>query len=392
MNKLETKLEIDMLRKLVRDFREKELMPLEEVVIQREARRAIVDEPLIPPEDNERLLKKAEEIGLFGIDVPVEYGGLGLGNYAKVVVYEELFKTIVPFIFPPDTPNLHLLIQCANEEQKERYLIPYSKGLIKSNLALTEPNAGSDAGAIKTRAVKKGDKWILNGQKTFITGASTADFLITMAVTDPEKGKKGGITAFLVDKGTPGVQVTRPIKTINNDQQPYEVYFENVELDDSQVLGEVGQGFIPLQNRLGVRRLEIGCRSIGMAQRALEMMIDYTKQRSTFGQMLSERQAIQWWIADSMTDIHATKLMVYDAAKKMDEGILDLRKETSMIKVFSTEMGTKVLDRAIQAHGGTGVTKDLPLEFMYRLMRILRIVEGPTEVHRWTIARSALKG
>jgi (R)-benzylsuccinyl-CoA dehydrogenase len=393
MSVVETNLEIDMLRRLVRDFREKELMPLEEVVLQREAKRALVDvdEPLIPPADNERLLKKAKEIGLFGIDVPEEYGGMGLGNYAKVIVYEELYKTIVPFILPPDAPNLHFLMQCCNEEQKERYLIPYSRGEITSNLALTEPNAGSDAGAIKLKAERKGDKWVLNGQKTFITGAPKADFLITMAVTDPEKGKRGGITAFLVDKGTPGLKVTRAIKTINNDQHPYEVYYDDVVLDDSQVLGEVGQGFIPLQNRLGVRRLEIGCRAIGMSERALQMMIDYSKQRSTFGQLLSDRQAIQWWIADSLTDIHATKLMVYDAAKKMDQGIKDIRRETSMIKVFATEMGTRVLDRAIQAHGGNGVTKDLPLEYMYRLMRIFRIVEGPSEIHRYTIARDALR-
>jgi (R)-benzylsuccinyl-CoA dehydrogenase len=390
MSTIELNLEIDMLRKLVKDFREKELMPLEQIVIEREANRGLRDDPVIPPEANERLLKKAKEIGLFGIDVPEEYGGLGLGNFAKTVVVEELSKTIVPFVLPPDAPNLHFLIQCCNEEQKERYLLPYSRGELTSNLALTEPNAGSDAGGIKMRAEKKGDKWVLNGQKTFISGAARADFLITMAVTDPEKGKRGGITAFLVDKNTPGLIIARGIPTIG-ELHPYEVYYENVELDDSQVLGEVGQGFIPLQNRLGVRRMEIAIRCVGMAERALEMMIDYTKQRKTFGQYLSNRQAIQWWVADSMTDIHATKLMIYDAAKKMDQGVKDLRKESSMIKVFGTEMGTKVIDRAIQAHGGSGLTKDLPLEYMYRQIRIYRIVEGPSEVHRWTIARSAFK-
>jgi (R)-benzylsuccinyl-CoA dehydrogenase len=390
MSTLELNLEIDMLRKLVRDFREKELMPLEQTVIEREANRGLRDDPVIPPEANKRLLKVAKEIGLFGIDVPEEYGGLGLGNLAKAVVIEELSKTIVPFILPPDAPNLHFLIQCCNDEQRERYLLPYSRGEITSNLALTEPNAGSDAGGIRMRAERKGDKWVLNGQKTFISGAARADFLITMAVTDPEKGKKGGITAFIIDKNTPGLTVARGIPTIG-ELHPYEVYYENVELDDSQVLGQVGQGFIPLQNRLGVRRMEIATRCVGMAERALEMMIDYTKQRQTFGTYLSDRQAIQWWVADSMTDIHATKLMIYDAAKKMDSGVKDLRKESSMIKVFGTEMGTKVIDRAIQAHGGSGVTKDLPLEYMYRLIRIYRIVEGPSEVHRWTLARNAFK-
>lgn len=193
MNKVELNLELDMLRKLVKDFRERELMPLEQTVIEREANRGLRDDPIIPPEVNKRLLEKAKEIGLFGIDVPEEYGGLGLGNLAKAVVVEELSKTIVPFVLPPDAPNLHLLIQCCNAEQRERYLLPYSRGEITSNLALTEPNAGSDAGAIGMRAEKKGNKWVLNGQKTFISGAARADFLITMAVTDPQKGKRGGI-------------------------------------------------------------------------------------------------------------------------------------------------------------------------------------------------------
>jgi alkylation response protein AidB-like acyl-CoA dehydrogenase len=390
MSLLELPDELQMLQKLVRDFTKNELMPLEKIVIEREANRGLSDDPIIPVEEHQRLLKKAKEIGLWGIDVPEEYGGAGLGSLAKVIVTEELSRTIVPFVLPPDTPNLHFLIQCCNEEQRERYLIPYSKGEKTSNLALTEPNAGSDAGSIRMQAVRKGSKWVLNGQKTFISGAAKADFLITLAVTDPSKGKNGGITAFLVDKGTPGLHVTRGIPTIGQ-FHPYEVYYDNVELDDSQVLGQIGEGFKPLLNRLGVRRLELAMQSVGLASRALEMMMDYAKQRKTFGQYLSERQAIQWWIADSLTDIHATRLMVYDAARKMDRGIKDLRRETSMVKVFGPEMATRVIDRAIQAHGGMGVTKDLPLEYMYRLVRIYRIVEGPSEIHRWTLARNALK-
>jgi len=380
--------ELKMLKNLVRDFTRKELMPLEKLVIEREANRGLSDDPIIPDDVNERLLAKAKEAGLWGIDVPEEYGGAGLGALAKVLVTEEQGKCIVPFILPPDTPNLHFLIQCANEDQKQRYLIPYARGEKTSNLALTEPNAGSDAAAIRMRAERKNGKWVLNGQKTFISGARKADFLITLAVTDPEKGKNG-ITAFLVDKGTPGLKVTRGIPTIGQ-FHPYEVYFDNVELDDSQVLGEVNQGFQPLMNRLGVRRLEIAMHCTAMAERALEMMIDYSKQRKTFGHYLSERQAIQWWIADSLIDIHASKLMIYDAAVKLDRGE-NIRREASMIKVFCTEMATRVVDRAIQAHGGIGVTKDLPLEYMYRVIRVYRIVEGPSEIHRWTIARDAIK-
>jgi alkylation response protein AidB-like acyl-CoA dehydrogenase len=211
-----------------------------------------------------------------------------------------------------------------------------------------------------------------------------------MAVTDPAKGKRGGITAFLVDKGTPGLEITRGIPTIG-ELHPYEVHYDNVVLDDSQVLGEVGQGFAPLQNRLGVRRMELAVRSIGMAERALEMMVSYANQRRTFGELLADRQAVQWWIANSAIDIHATRLMAYHAAWKMDQGVRDLRRESSMLKVVGTEMATRVVDRAIQVHGGMGLTKDLPLEYMYRLLRIYRIVEGPSEIHRWTIARDILR-
>ncbi len=382
--------EIEMLKKVVRDFVQKELMPLEQLVIEREANRGLNDDPVIPPEINRKLLEKAKQIGLWGIDVPEEYGGTGLGNLAKAVVIEELSKSIVPFVLPPDAPNLHFMIQCCNEEQKEQYLIPYARGEITSCLALTEPNAGSDAGAIQMRAERKGDKWILNGTKIFISNAPRADVIITMAVTDPAKGKRGGITAFLVDKGTPGLEITRGIPTIG-ELHPYEVHYDNVVLDDSQVLGEVGQGFVPLQNRLGVRRMELAVRSIGMAERALEMMVSYANQRRTFGELLADRQAVQWWIANSAIDIHATRLMAYHAAWKMDQGVRDLRRESSMLKVIGTEMATRVVDRAIQVHGGMGLTKDLPLEYMYRMLRIYRIVEGPSEIHRWTIARDILR-
>lgn len=199
--------ELKMLQSLVRKFVENDLMPYEKLVIEREANRGLSDEPVLPSEIEQKLLKKAKEIGLWGIDVPQEYGGQGLGSMAMVVVIEELRKTIVPFIFPPDAPNLHFLKECANEEQKEKYLIPYSRGELRSCLALTEPAAGADAGGIQMRAVRKGDKWVLNGTKIFISNAPRTDFIITMAVTDPKKKQRGGITAFIVDKNTPGLSI-----------------------------------------------------------------------------------------------------------------------------------------------------------------------------------------
>lgn len=382
--------ELVMLQELVRDFVKKELIPLESMVIENEAKRGLENTPLIPPEIEEELLKKTKDLGLWGLDVPEEYGGANLGFLAKAIVTEELAKTIVPFTLPPDAPNLHFLIACCTEEQKERYLIPYANGEKKSAIAISEPNAGSDIGGMQTRAVKKGNKWVINGTKIWISNANNADFFITMALTDPEKRQRGGITAFIVDKDTPGLKVARGIPMLAQ-HHPYEVIFDNVEIDENQVLGEIGQGFAPMQNRLGIRRIEMAQRSVGMSERLLEMMAEYANQRKTFGQYLSERQAVQWWIADSAIDIHATRLMSYHAAWKMDQGVKDLRREAAMLKVFGTEMAMRTADQALQLHGAMGLTKELPIEFMYRNIRALRIIEGASEIHRYTIARDILR-
>lgn len=378
-----------MLKELVKKFVTNDLMPHEKLVIEREANRGLSDDPVLPPEITEQLNKKAKEIGLWGLDVPEEYGGLNLGAMARVIAVEEVRKTIVPFVFPPEAPNLQFLLDCCNEEQHEKYLLPYARGEKTSCLALTEPGAGSDAGAIKTRAVKKGDKWVLNGTKIFISNAKTADFIITLAVTDPEKGKRGGITAFLVDRDTPGLSIPSSYPTIS-EAHPYEVVYENVEVDESQVLGEIGQAFIPLQNRLGVRRLEIAARCVGLAERCLEMMIEFANMRETFGQFLKERQTVQNWITETYTEIYMTRLLVYETAEKVDSGIKDVRIESSTAKWYATEMLSRVADRAIQLFGGMGLTKELPLEYIYRLARGYRIVEGPTEIHKWVVARSLL--
>lgn len=382
--------ELVMLQELVRDFVKKELIPLESMVIENEAKRGLENTPLIPPEIEEDLLKKTKDLGLWGLDVPEEYGGANLGFLAKAIVTEELAKTIVPFTLPPDAPNLHFLIACCTEEQKERYLIPYANGEKKSAIAISEPNAGSDIGGMQTRAVKKGNKWVINGTKIWISNANNADFFITMALTDPEKRQRGGITAFIVDKDTPGLKVARGIPMLAQ-HHPYEVIFDNVEIDENQVLGEIGQGFAPMQNRLGIRRIEMAQRSVGMSERLLEMMAEYANQRKTFGQYLSERQAVQWWIADSAIHIHATRLMSYHAAWKMDQGVKDLRREAAMLKVFGTEMAMRTADQALQLHGAMGLTKELPIEFMYRNIRALRIIEGASEIHRYTIARDILR-
>ncbi|HEY8449664.1 MAG TPA: acyl-CoA dehydrogenase, partial [Bacillota bacterium] len=271
---------------------------------------------------------------------------------------------------------------------KEKYLIPYARGEKKSAICISEPWAGSDPRSMRTRAVKKGNKWVINGRKIWISRAKEADFLIVMAVTDPDNPRHS-ITAFLVDQGTPGLKIARSIPTIGH-SQPYEVVFDDVEVDESQVLGEVGKGFAPMQTRLNTRRVQMGGRALGTATRALEMMIEHANRRVTFGVPLAERQAVQFMIADSAMEIESVRWLTYRTAWKVDRGEASFT-DAAMVKVLASEMVGRVLDRAIQVHGGMGVSKDLPLEFMYRQARIDRIVEGPSEVHRWAIARDYLK-
>ncbi len=379
-----------LLKSMVRKFTQYELFPLEKTVIEREASRGLTDLPALPPEDEKRLMQRTAELGLWGLEVPARFGGQGLGALAKVVVVEELNRSIVPFTLPPDAPNLNFLLESCNEEQFDKYLIPYAKGEKLSALAMTEPNAGSDAGAIQMRADLMGGRWTLNGSKMFISYAKKVDFFIVVAVSDRQKGKRGGFTAFLVDQGTSGMHIVRNVNTIG-EMLTYELVFEDVELEPGQVLGEVGQAFIPLQNRLGVRRMELAARCLGYADRLIQLMIEQANVRQTFGKPLADRQAVQWWISDSLMELHAARLMTYHAAWKVDRGAKDLRKEAAMLKVFATEMLSKVADRAIQVHGGMGLSKEMPIEYIYRLARIFRIVEGPSEIHRWLLARETCK-
>lgn len=378
------------IKRMVRKFTENELFPLEKSVIEREASRGFTDAPSITPEQEKVLMAKTKELGLWGIEVPEEFGGLDLGALAKVVVVEEMNRSIVQFTLPPDAPNLNFLQSCCTKEQYERYLVPYAAGTKRSALAMTEPNAGSDASAIQMRAKLVDGKWCLNGTKSWISYAQKVDFFITIAVTDKEKGKKGGFTAFLVDKGTPGLRIVRNVNTIG-DMFAYELVFEDVELEPNQVLGEVGNAFVPLQNRFGVRRMELAARCLGYADRLIQLMIEQANIRTTFGKPLADRQAVQWWISNSSMELHAARLMVYHAAWKVDQGHQDMRKEAAMLKVYCTEMLSKIADRAIQIHGGMGLSKEMPIEYIARLVRIFRIVEGPSEIHRWLLAREILK-
>lgn len=385
-----------MLKESMREFVRREMMPLEKKILERDMGLWTTPGPLLPKEDTQRLLQKTKDLGFWGLEVEEKFGGQGLGMLAKTLVMEELCRSFVGFsphgfTLPPDAPNLYYLHACCTPVQREKYFVPYCDNRLDSAMAVTEPDAGSDVSGLKTTAVKKGDKWIVNGAKTFISKCDKDNvFFILIAVTNKEAQTKDRFTAFLIDKNTPGVRVGREVPVIGA-MPTWDLILEDVELGDDAILGEIGQAFIPLQNRFGVRRIEMASRCTGMAERLIQMMIDQANNRVTFGQPLAERQTVQNWIADSTMELESVRWMQYYAAWKNDQGYTDLRIEGSSLKVIATEMLTRIADRAIQVHGGVGLSKELGIEYVARMVRIWRIVEGPSEIHRWTIARTILK-
>ena len=374
-----------MLKELVARFVRDELAPLEAGVLAREAEGKGLG---IDPADHKRLDAKAQELGLFGLDAPEDVGGSDLPMTAMVGVEEEIGRTVTPYTLPPDSPNLRMLMQTVDDRQREAYLAPYVAGKTVSAIGISEPGAGSDPAGMQTRAVRDGNDWVINGRKIWISRAEHADFTILMALTDTEKRARGGISAFLVDKGTPGFNVLRRIPMIGG-AYTYEIALEDCRVEGWKLLGQEGAGFAPMQTRLGTRRIQMAAWSVGMAQRALDMLIEYAPQRKTFGVPLSERQAIQFWVSEAATKIHATRLMTYHCAWKLDRG-LDVRNEISMIKWFATEMAYETVDRAMQAFGAMGMTKELPLSLMQAKLRTMRIYDGATEIHKWVVARNLL--
>jgi acyl-CoA dehydrogenase len=375
-----------MLKELVERFVKDELIPLEPLVL---AREAAGEAAALPADIHERLSARARELGLYGLDAPEDVGGADLPMVAMVGVEEALGRTVATFTLPPDSPNLRMLMATVDERQRAAYLAPYVAGKTTSAMGISEPGAGSDPAAMKTRAVRDGDDWVINGRKIWISKAEDADFTILMAVTDPEKGGRGGMSAFLVDKGTPGFNVLRKIPMIGG-VYTYEVALEDLRVEGWKLLGKEGSGFAPMQIRLGTRRIQIASWSVGMAQRALDMLVEYAPQRTTFGKPLSERQAIQFWVAEAATRIHAARLMTYHCAWKLDRG-MDVRQEISMIKWYASEMAYEVVDQAMQAFGAMGMTKELPLALMQAKLRTARIYDGATEIHKWVIARDILR-
>jgi alkylation response protein AidB-like acyl-CoA dehydrogenase len=369
------------IRDWVRTFVNKEVMPLEQTVLERERRH----ERGLTREELTGLREKAKAAGFFGIQTPEEYGGMGLSAVMAALIQAEIGRSFVQFSFGGDADNI--LFE-ANEEQKATYLLPTISGERLSCFAITEPGAGSDARNIRTSAVRDGDEWVINGEKTFITGGDAADFVMVFAVTDKELGANGGVTCFLVDR-TAG-WTSSPIDTMG-EWGPASLSFSDVRVTHSAILGEEGRGFELAMRWIGAGRYLLPARALGACERLTEMAMEHAKTRVTFGAPIADRQAIQWMLADSAMEIEALRWLVLAAAWQVDNGI-DSRQAQSMAKLFGGIKANEIVDRMLQIHGGMGYTRELPIERWYRELRLLRIYEGTDEIQRRTIARNLLAG
>lgn len=375
--------ELKMLQTWMRNFVQKEILPLEQKMDPEAVK--------LSKEDHDRLTKMARDAGMWFLSCPEKYGGGGLGSFAMSVIYEELSQHRNG-LYNPGYSTLgyelpHIIFEGA-KEQIEKWAVPSIQNGWRAFFAVTEPSGGSDpARAIKTTAVRDGKDWVINGTKCFSSGAGEAEWGMVFARTNPEV-ERAGITCFIVDKAIPGLTIT-PIPVIRP-WYPFELSFEGYRVPDANRLGEVDQGFA-MVNRLLVRnRFPYSAENLGVAVAAQRMAIEYAKQRVVFRETLSRKQGIQWMLADSDVEIRATRWLIWDGAWKADRGE-EHRHEASVAKLYSSEMLGRVVDRAVQIHGGYGICKELPLERWYRESRIRRIGEGPSEVHRLIISRDILR-
>ena len=369
------------IRDWVRTFVTKEIMPLEAGVLERERRH----ERGLTLDELGGLQDKAKESGFFGVTTPEEHGGMGLGALTAALIEIELGRSFVPFQFGGDADNILFV---ANEEQRKAYLEPTISGEKRSCFAITEPGAGSDARNIRTSAVRHGDQWVINGEKTFITGGDIADFAMVFAVTDKQLGADGGVTCFLVDREMGWTSAEIPTM---GQWGPASLSFNDVRVPHSAILGEEGRGFELAMRWIGKGRFMLPARALGACERLVEMGMEHARNRDTFGEPIANRQAIQWMIADSAVEIEALRWLVLAAAWQVDSGI-DSRQSQSIAKLYGGVHANEVVDRVLQIHGGMGYTRELPIERWYRELRLLRIYEGTDEIQRRTIARNLLAG
>jgi acyl-CoA dehydrogenase len=350
------------------------------------------------------LQAQVKEQGLWAAHLDPELGGQGFGQVKLGLMHEILGSSpIAPLMFgnaAPDSGNSEVLAMAGTPEQKDRYLHPLLAGDLKSGFSMTEPDsAGSDPTLLKTRAVRDGDDWVINGHKWFTSNGSIADFLIVMAVTDPDARPHNRASMFVVDTDTPGVDIIRDVATMEHPYESFgrygnhaEIRYEDVRVQGSALLGAEGAGFLIAQQRLYPGRIHHCMRWLGVARRAFDMLCERSLYRYAHGSTLGKHGTIQNWIADSEAEMTAARLMTLHAAWKMDtEGVMAARKDIALIKFYGAKVLHDVVDRALQAHGGLGYSTDLPLEAMYRFARAARIYDGPDEVHRASVARQVLR-
>jgi acyl-CoA dehydrogenase len=365
----------------VRRFVETELIPLED---------EIEETGELDPAKARAIFEKSRALGFYAMNIPAEYGGGGLSAIDTMLV-EEQFGHTKDILIRRAFGNVYESLLEGTSAQKERWLLPAVRGERTCSIAITEPGAGSDAAAIRTRAEQSGDGWTLNGNKHFISDGLYSDFFIVSAVTDPA-ARPRHVSLFLVDKGLPGVVIGRDQKMMGlTGTSHVELFFENVKLGQEHLLGKEGQGLALAYSTLGRVRLgQVGARAVGKASRLLKLMTDYAHERHQFGKSIGQFQMIQQMIADSVIEVNAARLMLLRAAWEIDQG-RDARDWISMVKIEAAETLGRVADRAVQIFGGMGYCAEMPIERLYRDSRIYRIFDGTSEIHRTVVAKSALK-
>ena len=371
--------EQNILREAIRNFAQKEIKPLVKDS----------DEKGVWPEI---FTKKLSEMGLLGIIIPPEYNGSGYSNVDYVIILEELSKvdpSVGLTVAAHNSLCSNHLNLFASEEQKQKHLTRTASGQTLGAWGLTEPEAGSDAAAMKTKAVKNGDHWILNGTKCFITNASLADIAVVLAKTDPEKGRHG-ISAFILEKRMEGYSAGKKENKLGvRASDTADLIFEDVKVPVENLIGEENKGYSQAMAVLDGGRVSLAGFSIGIASGALEASLKYAKERIQFNQPIAKFQAIQWMLADGFTELEAARLLTYKAAFLEDQG-KKIVKESAMAKLFSSELAVKVSSMAVQIHGGYGFIKDYPVEKFYRDSKLATIGEGTSEIQRWIIAQKVL--
>ncbi|MHB1517158.1 MAG: acyl-CoA dehydrogenase family protein [Acidimicrobiales bacterium] len=375
--------EIEMLLASVRSFIDREVRPLEQ------EHRELVEEGIVTPEFyalTREVTHRSVKAGLYALAMPEDVGGGGLGELWMCLLREEVarsgtFLTLNMLGDIPFGPN-RMLYALASPGQRERYLLPLVRGEVTTAMALTEPEAGSDLASVQTAAVRVGDAWSLRGAKHFITNAPYADFVTVLART----GK--GHSFFLVDSGTPGFHLGRIQRTMGGDDIQCELFFEDCLVPALNLIGEPGLAFEYAMRFLGNERLAIASTALGIADYLIELGVEHAKTRVQFGRPIGANQAIQWMLADSITELRAARNLCYEAAWRADQGE-DVFQQVAMAKLFATEMVGRVVDRVLQVHGGVGYVRGSPVERFYRLVRVLRIGGGTSEIQRMIIAHAA---